>query len=333
MARRYGCRAGESTALRMPFSFATARSMERLTLSDGVPERFRGGIVALGNFDGFHLGHQAVVGRAVARAAHERRPTIVATFDPHPVRYFRSDVPPFRLTSLDQRQRLFAHAGADAMLVFEFGAELAATSAEDFVRILATQVGAAGVVTGEDFTFGARRGGNVEVLREVGARHRMIAETVSPVVLDGGAVSSSRIRQALAAGDMAIATRLLTRSFAIAGEVLHGDKRGRELGYPTANMELGPYQRPAYGIYAVRVRLDDGSEHAGVASLGVRPTFEPPKELLETYIFDFAGDLYGRTIEVALHHYLRGEEKFDSLEALVAQMRRDEAEARRLLLP
>ena len=307
--------------------------MERLTLSDGVPERFRGGIVALGNFDGFHLGHQAVVGRAVARAAHEGRPAIVATFDPHPVRFFKPDVPPFRLTGLDQRQRLFAQAGADAMLVFDFNADLAATPAEDFVRLLAAQVGAAGVVTGDDFTFGARRGGNVDVLREVGALHGLAAETVAPVELGGEAVSSSRIRQALTRGDMATATRLLTRPFAIAGEVIHGDKRGRELGYPTANMELGSYQRPAYGIYAVRARLNDGSEHAGVASLGVRPTFDPPRELLETYIFDFAGDLYGRTIDVALHHYLRGEEKFDSLDALVAQMRQDETEARRLLLP
>lgn len=307
--------------------------MQRLTLSDGVPERFRGGIVALGNFDGFHLGHQTVVGRAVARAAHERRPAIVATFDPHPVRYFKPDVPPFRLTSLEQRERLFAAAGADAMLVFEFNADLAATTADDFVRLLAEQVGAAGVVTGEDFTFGARRSGNVEVLRDLGATHGMAAETVAPVMLDGEPVSSSRIREALKAGDTATATRLLTRPFAIEGEVLHGDKRGRELGYPTANMELSRYQRPAYGIYAVRVRLDDGSEHAGVANLGVRPTFDPPKELLETYLFDFAGDLYGRTIEVALHHYLRGEEKFDSMDALTTQMRRDEAEARRLLLP
>ncbi|WP_294173772.1 bifunctional riboflavin kinase/FAD synthetase [uncultured Sphingomonas sp.] len=306
--------------------------MERLSLADGVPERFRGGIVALGNFDGFHLGHQAVVGRAVARAAHERRPAIVATFDPHPVRYFKPDCPPFRLTSLDQRERLFAQAGADAMLVFPFNAGLAATSAEDFVRLLTSEVGAAGVVTGEDFTFGARRGGNVQLLREVGAGLGMAAEAVAPVQLDGGPVSSSRVREALKAGDMATATRLLTRPFAIEGGVLHGDKRGRELGYPTANLELGRYQRPAYGIYAVRVRLDDGSEHAGVASLGIRPTFDPPKELLETYIFDFAGDLYGRTIEVALHDYLRSEEKFDSLDALIGQMRKDEAEARRLLL-
>jgi riboflavin kinase/FMN adenylyltransferase len=307
--------------------------MQRLTLSDGVPERFRGGIVALGNFDGFHLGHQAVVGRAVARAAHERRPAIAATFDPHPVRFFKPDCQPFRLTSLDQRQRLFAAAGADATLVFDFNADLAATSAENFVRLLADQVGATGVVTGEDFTFGVRRGGNVGVLRELGATHGMAAETVAPVMLGGEPVSSSRIREALGRGDMATATRLLTRPFAVQGEVLHGDKRGRELGYPTANMELGPYLRAAYGIYAVRVRLDDGSEHAGVANLGVRPTFDPPKELLETYLFDFSGDLYGRTIEVALHHYLRPERKFDSLDALTKQMRADEAEARRLLLP
>ncbi len=307
--------------------------MERLSLADGIPDRFRGGIVALGNFDGFHLGHQAVVGRAVARAAHESRPAIVATFDPHPVRFFKPDLLPFRLTSLNQRQRLFAAAGADAMLVFKFDAGLAATSAADFVRLMAEEVGAAGVVTGEDFTFGARRGGNVEVLREVGAAYRMAAETVAPVVLDGEPVSSSRVRDALAAGDMATATRLLTRPFAIEGEVQHGDKRGRELGYPTANLQLDRYQRPAYGIYAVRVRLDDGTEHAGVASLGVRPTFDPPTELLETYLFDFAGDLYGRTIEVSLHHRLRDEAKFESVDALVEQMTRDEAEARRLLLP
>jgi riboflavin kinase/FMN adenylyltransferase len=307
--------------------------MQRLSLADGMPERFRGGIVALGNFDGFHLGHQAVVGRAVARAAHERRPAIVATFDPHPVRHFRPDVAPFRLTTLDQRQRLFAGAGADAMLVFGFGAELAATSADEFVALLAERIGAAGVVTGEDFTFGARRGGNVQVLRELGAVRGMSAETVGAVQLDGAAVSSSRVREALVAGDPATATRLLTRPFAIEGIVEHGDKRGRELGYPTANLSLSDYQRPAYGIYAVRVRLADGSEHAGVASLGVRPTFEPPKELLETYLFDFSGDLYGQTIDVALHAYLRGEEKFGSLDALTEQMRADEAEARRLLLP
>ena len=309
-----------------------APEMQRLSLHQPIPEPLRGAIVALGNFDGFHLGHQAVVGRAVQRGAHERRPVIVATFDPHPVRHFRPDTPPFRLTSLDQRQRLFGAAGADAMLVFEFNTALAATTAEDFVvELLAGKIGAAGVVTGEDFTFGQGRVGNAEVLRELGAAHGIVAETVGAVELDGQPVSSSRIRDALKAGDPGTATRLLTRPFAIEGVVIHGDKRGRDLGWPTANVEMGPYQRPAYGIYAVRVRLDDGSEHDGVASLGTRPMFDPPKELLEAVLFDWDGDLYGRTIEVALVHYLRPEAKFDGIEALVAQMDADAAEAKRLL--
>jgi len=305
--------------------------MMRLSYREGIPERFRDAVVALGNFDGFHLGHQAVVGRAVQRAAHEGRRAIVATFDPHPVRFFQPAAPPFRLTSLDQREALFARAGADAMLVFGFDASLSTMSAEAFVRLLREEIGASAVVTGDDFTFGARRGGNAVFLRDEGARIGLAAETVGPVALGDEPVSSSRIRRALAAGDPATATRLLTRPFAIRAEVRHGDKRGRELGYPTANMLLGDYQRPAYGIYAVRVRMADGSERSGVASLGVRPTFEPPVELLETYIFDWAGDLYGQEIEVSLHHFLRPEQRFDALEPLIDQMRADEAQARRLL--
>ena len=306
--------------------------MQRLTLDEPLAEPFRGAIVALGNFDGFHLGHQAVVGRAVARGAHEGKKDIVATFDPHPVRHFRPDAPPFRLTTLNQRERMFAAAGADAMLVFGFNAALAATSAERFVgELLGQRIGASGVVTGSDFTFGAGRTGNAETLRALGAAHDIAAETVSPILLDGEPVSSSRIREALKAGDPGSATRLLTRPFAIEGGVVHGDKRGRALGWPTANVELGSFQRPAYGIYAVRVRLHDGSEHAGVANLGVRPMFDPPRELLEAVLFDFDGDLYGRTIEVALHHFLRPEMKFDGLPALKARMDEDAAEARHLL--
>ena len=306
--------------------------MQRLTLDTPIPPALKGAIVALGNFDGFHLGHQAVVGRAVSRGAHERRPVIVATFDPHPVRHFKPDAAPFRLTSLDQRQRLFAAAGADAMLVFDFNAALAATSAERFVaELLAGKLQAAGLVTGEDFTFGKGRAGDASTLKSLGARHGIVAETVAPVALDGLPVSSSRVREALAAADPHTATRLLTRPFAIAGVVQHGDKRGRTLGWPTANVDLGPYQRPAYGIYAVRVTLDDGSEHDGVANVGVRPMFDPPKELLEAVLFDWDGDLYGRTIEVALAHYLRPEMKFDGLDALKAQMDKDAAQARALL--
>jgi riboflavin kinase/FMN adenylyltransferase len=274
--------------------------MTRLDHRDPVPEDLRGAIVALGNFDGFHLGHQAVVREAVEWARAEGRPAIVATFDPHPVRHFAPHVPPFRLTSLDQRQKLFAAAGADAMLVFHFDGALAETTAEDFVhRLLGEHIGAAGVVTGEDFTFGKGRGGNVRLLHEVGADVGIAHRAVGPVLDGGRPVSSSRIRDALKAGECEEATRLMTRPFAIRGEVIHGDKRGRELGYPTANMELGPYLRPRFGIYAVIGRLPDGTLLQGAANIGIRPMFDPPKELLEPYFFDFSGDLYGQEIKVA----------------------------------
>jgi riboflavin kinase/FMN adenylyltransferase len=306
--------------------------MQRLTLSGGIPDSLKGSIVALGNFDGFHLGHQAVVSRAIARAFHERRPAIVATFDPHPVRLFKPDLPPFRLTTLDQRETLFAHAGADAMLVFAFTRELASMDAEQFVaEVLARQIGAAGVVTGDDFSFGKGRQGDVALLKTLGERHGVIAEAVPQVLLEGERISSGRIREALVAGDVGTATHMLSRDYAIAGVVQRGDARGRELGYPTANLDLADYQRPKYGIYAVRVTFDDGSDHPGVASLGVRPTFDPPQELLEAHLFDMDADLYGRKIEVALHAYIREEKKFGDVADLVAHMREDEAKARKLL--
>jgi riboflavin kinase/FMN adenylyltransferase len=306
--------------------------MERLDGGSAVPERLRGGIVALGNFDGFHKGHQAVVARAIHRARAEGRPALVATFDPHPVRHFKPDLPPFRLTTLDQRQRLFAQAGADAMIVFGFNEALASVTAPDFVTDhLASRIGAAGVVTGEDFTFGKGRGGNVELLSVLGRANRMSVDAVAPVVEGEEPVSSSRIRDALQAGDCETAARLLTRPFAIEGVVEHGDKRGRTLGYPTANLSLANYLRPRFGIYAVRARLDDGTVLEGAANLGTRPTFDPPKELLEPYFFDFDGDLYGRTIEVSLVSFLRAEARYDSLDELKTQMERDCAQARRRL--
>uniref|UniRef100_UPI0035C96FB7 bifunctional riboflavin kinase/FAD synthetase n=1 Tax=uncultured Sphingomonas sp. TaxID=158754 RepID=UPI0035C96FB7 len=306
--------------------------MERLDGGSAVPKALRSGVVALGNFDGFHLGHQAVVGRAVAQARAEGRPALVATFDPHPVRHFRPDTPPFRLTTLDQRERLFAEAGADAMIVFQFDQALAALTAVEFVgdRLL-DKIRVSGVVTGEDFTFGAAKSGNVDVLANLGAKNGFSVETVGPVALDGEPVSSSRIRALLQAGDPRGATRLLTRPFAVAGVVQHGDKLGRTIGYPTANLDMGSYLRPAYGIYAVRGRLTDGRVIDGAANLGIRPSFDPPKELLEPFFFDFSQDLYGQSIEVALVDYLRPEAKFDSLEALTAQMDADCLQARAIL--
>jgi riboflavin kinase/FMN adenylyltransferase len=308
----------------------------RLSASQPMPARFADAILALGNFDGFHLGHQAVVGEALRWADEARRPAIVATFDPHPVRLFVPDAPPFRLTTLDQREELLAAAGADAMLVFHFDRALAATTAEDFVcELLGRRLRAKGVVTGEDFTFGRGRAGNRQRLAELGRDCAIPARSVAAVSLDGAAVSSSRIRDALKAGDCATAARLLTRPFAIRGRVEHGDKRGRVLGFPTANLALGAYLRPRYGIYAVTARVLSGPlagrRLQGAASIGVRPTFEPPRELLEAHLFDFAGDLYGEEIEVALHAFLRPEARFDRVEALVGQMQADCEEARERL--
>jgi riboflavin kinase/FMN adenylyltransferase len=236
---------------------------------------------------------------------------------------------------------LFAAAGADAMLVFHFDDQLAGTGAEDFVgKLLATRIGAKGVVTGEDFTFGRDRTGDRQVLTELGAAHGIGARAVGAVMDGGLVVSSSRIRDALKAGDCETATRLMTRPFAIRGTVQHGDKRGREIGFPTANIDLGPYLRPRFGIYAVTGRVlgdprsgcgaGDPVLH-GAANLGIRPHFEPPVELLEPHFFDFADELYEREIEVALRHFLRPEAKFDTLDGLVAQMNRDCDRARDLL--
>jgi len=317
---------------RLSRRLVTDLRMQRLDGGASIPSHLANGIVALGNFDGFHLGHQAVVARAIAWARAEGRPALVATFDPHPVRHFRPDTAPFRLTTLDQRERLFAEAGADAMVVFHFDGDLAALTAEEFIaQRLEDNLRIGGVVTGEDFTFGKGKAGTVHTLASRGPVHGFRAETVGAVALNGETVSSTRIRDALRSGDIATATRLLTRPFAIEGVVQHGDKLGRTIGYPTANLDMGNYLRPAYGIYAATGRLDDGRVLKGAANLGIRPSFDPPKELLEPHFFDFAEDLYGRRIEVSLIDYLRPEAKFDGLDPLIAQMDIDCARARAIL--
>jgi riboflavin kinase/FMN adenylyltransferase len=306
--------------------------MIRLDHRDEMPAALRGAILALGNFDGFHQGHQAVVGAAIAWARSEGRPAIVATFDPHPMQHFRPNSAPFHLTTLDQRQELFAAAGAQAMLVFHFDAAMAGMPAPLWAEgMISRHLGAGGIVTGEDFTFGQGRGGNPDLLRERGVPTRTVPAVHDEAKFGGGPISSTRIRAALAAGDCETATRLLTRPFAIRGLVQHGDKLGRSIGYPTANLALGEYLRPRYDIYAVTGHLPDGRRVLGAANLGIRPSFDPPKELLEPYFFDFSGDLYGQEIEVELRHFLRPEAKFDTLDALTAQIEADCAEARRLL--
>lgn len=299
-----------------------------------IPDDLRGAVIALGNFDGVHGGHQAVIGRAVRHARDEGRPAIVATFDPHPVRHFKPDAEPFRLTTLDQRQDYLAALGADAMLVLPFDAQLAATSAEDFItQLLLARYGAAGVVTGADFVFGRGRSGDVVTLADHARRHGFFTEMVAPVDDSDEVISSSRIRDALRAGDCATAARLLTRPFTVRGIVQHGDKNGRKLRFPTANVDMGNYVRPLYGIYAVTGRLADGRILKGAANIGIRPSFDPPKELLEPHFFDFAEDLYGQSIDVEFRHFLRGEAKFDSMDALMDQIAADCDQARSLLAP
>ncbi|USI74455.1 bifunctional riboflavin kinase/FAD synthetase [Sphingomonas morindae] len=306
--------------------------MEWLSGDSPVPAHWRGAVVALGNFDGFHLGHQAVVGRALARARAEGLPALVVTFDPHPARLFRPDAPPFLLTSIAQRMALFAAFGMDGALALPFTRALAAEPPEAFVaEWLDARIGAAAVVTGTDFTFGRDRAGTVAHLATLAAARGIAAETVAPLHAEGGIASSTRVRAALREGDMALATRLLGRPFTIAGTVQHGDKLGRQLGYPTANLDLGAYVRPAYGVYAVRGRLADGRVLGGAANLGVRPQFDPPKELLEPHFFDFSGDLYGQPIAVELIARLRGEARFPTLDALVRQIDADCVAAAQLL--
>jgi len=311
--------------------------MIRLSALDPMPTELRGAIIALGNFDGVHQGHQQVIAQARALAAERGAPLVVATFDPHPVRYFAPHVPPFRLTSLDQREELFAALGASAMLVFRFDKALAETSAEEFVdRILAKRLAAGGVVTGHDFTFGHGRRGDAAMLHTRCEALDIATRIVAPVEDAGEVVSSTRVRKALEAGDPQEAARLLTRPFAIRGEVIHGAKLGRSIGFPTANLLMDRYLRSKFGIYAVTGRvltgpLANGPLLKGAANLGVRPSFDPPTELLEPFFFDFSGDLYGQTVEVALHHFIRPEEKYDSLDELTAQIARDCDEARRLL--
>lgn len=306
--------------------------MQRIT--DGVVGPvLRGGIAALGNFDGFHAGHQAVVGHALAWARVEGRPALVVTFDPHPARLFRPDLPPFQLTRLDQKLELLAAFEVDATVVLRFDHAFAALSGAAFVGDwLAARLGLTGVVTGEDFTFGRGREGDVASLARLGAAHGIVAATVAPVRdVDAMIISSTRVREALRRGDCQAAARLLTRPFAIRGLVEHGDKRGRSLGVPTANMALGDYVRPAYGVYAVRARLADGRTVDGVANLGVRPMFAPPKEGLETHLFDWSGDLYDQEMTVELHHFIRPEWALDGIEALKRQIAADSQAARALL--
>lgn len=307
--------------------------MELITGQQPLPEHLAGGVAALGNFDGFHPGHQAVVRQAGILAAACGGPLLVITFDPHPARFFRPDEPPFQLTSIAERARLMAAFGVDALVVLPFDAELAALSPEDFFKtVLVDRLRLKGVASGYDFTFGKARAGTTGALRQLAEAHGMAAAIVEPVRLDGDEiVSSTLIRRKLAEGEVSAAARLLGRWWAIEGTVEGGDQRGRTISFPTANLPLGDYARPRYGVYAVRMVLPDGRVVEGVANIGIRPTFTPPRELLEVHLFDFEGDLYGANVRVELVEFIRPEMRFDGLDALRAQISVDCAMALKIL--
>jgi riboflavin kinase/FMN adenylyltransferase len=290
-----------------------------------------GAVFAIGNFDGVHRGHRAVIGAAQARARALGRPSAVLTFEPHPRSFFRPEEPVFRLSDQRAKLRLFAGLGLDGAAVMRFDATLSGLSAEDFVdRILVERFRIAGAVIGYDFHFGRRRTGSPTFLREAGERHGFSVDIVPALQDEGRPVSSGVVRAALASGRVVEAAELLGAPWFVSGPVIHGEKRGRDLGFPTANIRLDPACDLRHGIYAVRVGLD-GRRYDGVASFGRRPTFDNGAPLLEVFLFDFDGDLYGRDIDVAFIGWIRDEVRFDGIEALRQQMIDDAANARTML--
>lgn len=311
-----------------------------------LPDSARGAVAAIGNFDGVHLGHRAVIGAAVARAREAGRPSAVVTFEPHPRRFFKPDLPPFLLASARMKVAALRDCGVDLCFALRFDRTLAAMPAETFVKeVLLDGLGLAGVVAGYDFVFGKGRGGTPETLvagmRAGGREAVIVAPAIDAVEArraglevepDAFVYSSTGVREALKAGDPEGAARILDRPFAIDGRVRRGDARGRTIGFPTANLELDGYMPPAFGVYAVRVFGARDGAVSGVANLGVRPTIGgDPAPRLEVHLFDFAGDLYGKRLVVELIAFLRAERKFSGLDELKAQIARDADSARAAL--
>ena len=307
---------------------------------EDLPAEARGGVVAIGNFDGVHLGHRALIGEAGGIARDLGAPLGVLTFEPHPRSVFRPDDPPFRLTPLRAKARHIEALGADHLYVLHFDLDFSRRPAEDFVdAVLLGGLRARHIVVGRDFVFGHKRGGNVDLLDRMAADRGFGLACVKPVCVgDGGTgsevISSRTIRECLRESDVGGAAKRLGRFWELGGRVEKGEMRGRGLGFPTANVSFGEYLRPAAGIYAVRAGVDQGPDtiwRDGVASIGFRPTFGGRELLLEVHIFDFSGDLYGRQLRVAMIGYLRREVKFDSADDLIDEMKRDAERARQVL--
>jgi riboflavin kinase/FMN adenylyltransferase len=298
---------------------------------DPVPSALKGAFVAIGNFDGLHRGHRAALDLALSRARATKHPAMALTFEPHPRRFFLPDAPTFRLTPEPAKLKLFAATKLDGVVIMTFNAALASRTAEEFIaHDLVQRLGVGGVVVGDNFHFGKGRRGSPAMLRDGGARHGFEVDILDRVAWKGKPVSSGEVRAALGEGDIARANDLLGHNWFIEGDVIRGAARGRELGFPTANVALDPDNGLRHGIYAVRAHVD-GKSYDAVASFGRRPQFDNGAPLLETLLFDFSGDLYGKMLTVEFVGFIRPEQKFESVEALKARMDVDCAEARALL--
>lgn len=303
---------------------------------DEIPSAFRSSVVALGNFDGVHRGHCAVIAQAMLRAAQDGVPVGVMTFEPHPRRVFQPHLPPFTLTPFRTKARHMEVLDIDFLYIQHFDLEFASKSAADFVEeVLVDGLGVSHVVVGADYHFGHKRSGTVDYLNKRSLALGYGVTSVEAVRDESGEIlSSTRVRDALTAGNPKEATRVLGRPWEIEGRVEQGDQRGRTIGFPTANVVLGDYLRPAAGVYAVRAGVDRGLDtewRDGVANFGRRPTFNKTDELLEVHLFDFDGDLYGEHLRVQMIDFLRPERRFTGLDALKAQIITDAEDARRLL--
>jgi len=301
-----------------------------------VPGAYKSAVVAIGNFDGVHIGHQALIAEARRHADERRAPLAVMVFEPSPQEFFRPGGEPFRLTPFRAKARLIAALRVDAMYALAFDAALARKTAQEFAQdVLVDGLETGCVIVGADFRFGKDRGGDAAVLSYLGEMEGFGVVVLDPVAGAAGKISSTGIRTALKDGRPGDAARLLGRTFAIEGRVEHGARRGRTLGYPTANIDLDGYLRPAFGIYAVRAAVMENertvARFEGVANLGIRPMFERAAPLLEAHLFDFDGELYGKHLSVELIAYLRPETKFASVDELKAQMARDAEAAKKLL--
>jgi riboflavin kinase / FMN adenylyltransferase len=294
-------------------------------------ERQRGCVVTIGTYDGIHLGHQALLRRLKEHAAQLTAPTVVLTFEPTPREYLAPEAPPARLTSLRERWRILSGMDLDGLLLLRFGECLRSLTGEAFAGLLAKDLGARMVVVGHDFRFGRNGEATAPMLADVGKRLGFAVDVVPPVMFDGERVSSSGVRDALWRGDFALASRWLGRPYTMRGRVVHGQRLGRDLGFPTANLRIERRRSPLNGIFAVRVHGIEANPLRGVASLGTRPTVGGVQTLLEVHVFDFSSDLYGREIEVEFVAKLRDEENYPTLDALVEQIHRDAAQARHIL--